>query len=190
MSLKTVTLVTGNKHKLREFGRLFPKDFSYTHKAVDLDEIQSFDSTVIITDKAHRAYAIIGSAVIVEDVTAGLACLSGLPGPFIKYFEERMGQEALYLLANDDKRATITCNIGYYDGSKLIIGTGVVEGTVVQARADTGFGFDNVFVPNGSTQTFAEMGDELKDVIGHRGLAVKDLLDKLDYTININSIEK
>lgn len=175
-----VTLVTGNKHKLREFGRLLPADFPYTHRGLDLEEIQSFDSVKIITDKAKRGYEIIGGPVVVEDVTAGLECLNGLPGPFIKYFEERMGQEVLYLLANDDKRATITCNIAYYDGSRLIIGTGKVNGTVVPTRTDSGFGFDNVFMPNGQNQTFAEMGDDAKDLISHRALAVLDLLRKLE----------
>ncbi len=178
-----VTLVTGNKHKLLEFGRLLPADFPYTHQGLDLEEIQSFDSVKIITDKAKRAYEIIGDPVIVEDVTAGLECLNGLPGPFIKYFEERMGQEALYLLANDDKRATITCNIAYYDGSQLVIGTGKIDGTVVPTRVSTGFGFDNVFMPNGQNQTFAEMGDAAKDSISHRGLAVRDLLRKLDASL-------
>ncbi len=177
--MRIVTLVTGNKNKLREFGRLLPEDFPYTHQGLDLDEIQSFDSIEIIADKARRAYEIIGSPVIVEDVSAGLECLNGLPGPFIKYFEERIGQEALYLLANDDKRATITCNIGYYDGTRLVTGVGIVEGTVVPTREDTGFGFDNVFIPNGQNLTFAEMGDDLKDTIGHRGLAVRDLLKNL-----------
>lgn len=179
--MQIITLVTGNKHKLREYGRLLPKDFPYTHNGLDLDEIQSFDSVEIIADKTRRAYEIIGSPVLVEDVTAGLNCLNGLPGPFIKYFEERMGQEVLYLLANEDKRATVTCTIGYFDGHQLVLATGQVEGTVVPMRTTNGFGFDNVFIPNGSTKTFAEMSEADKDKFSHRGLAVQDLLKQLNY---------
>lgn len=177
--MRTVTLVTGNKNKANEYGRLLPEGFDYTYKELDLVEIQSFDSAEIIADKARRAYEIIGTPVLVEDVTAGLKCLNGLPGPFIKYFQERMGSEALYLLATDDKRATVACNIAYYDGSRLIIAVGKVDGTVVPARTTHGFGFDNVFVPNGFTRTFAEMGEASKDQIGHRGLAVRELIKKL-----------
>lgn len=180
--MQRATLVTGNKNKLLEFKRLLPADFPYAHKALDLDEIQSFDLKEIVSNKARHAYEIIGTPVIIEDVSAGLACLNGLPGPFIKYFQERMGSEALYLLANDNKRATITCNVAYYDGSRLIIGTAKVEGQVVPARTTHGFGFDNVFMPDDSTRTFAEMGNELKDIIGHRGLAVRDLLKQLEYS--------
>ncbi len=179
--MQIITLVTGNKNKLREYGRLLPKDFPYTHKDIDLNEIQSIDSAEIIADKVRRAYEVIGTPVLVEDVTAGLSCLNGLPGPFIKYFEERMGQEVLYLMANDDKRATVTCTIGYYDGIELLLATGKVEGTVVPMRTTNGFGFDNVFMPNGSTKTFAEMGEADKDRLSHRGLAVRNLLKQLNY---------
>lgn len=138
------------------------------------------DLVEIISDKAQHAYAIVGSPLIVEDVSAGLDDLNGLPGPFIKYFEENMGQDALYQLAKGrSNNTTVQCLAAYYDGATLLVGRGTVCGTVVETRADTGFGFDNVFVPNGQKLTYAEMGTEIKDNIGHRALAIRDLLHQL-----------
>ena len=92
------TLVTGNKGKLTEFKRLLPPNIEFDHCDIDLDEVQSADSKVIITAKAKTAYEILKRPVVVEDVSAGLVELGGMPGPFIKYFEITMGMDALYKL--------------------------------------------------------------------------------------------
>lgn len=173
------TIVTGNLHKLKEYHRLLPADFAFEAADIDLDEIQSFDAVKIVQDKAKRAYDLIGSPVIVEDVSAGLDRLNGLPGPFIKFFEQQLGKDALYKLAGDQTRATVRCTIGYYDGEKTIIAGGTVKGTVVPSRGENGFGFDHVFMPDGQNKTFAEMIPEEKDKLSHRSLAVADLLEQL-----------
>jgi inosine triphosphate pyrophosphatase len=177
----TFTIVTGNQNKLAEFHRLIPKNVDFDSVSIDLEEIQSLDSKRIVEHKVQEAYKIVGKPVIVEDVSASLLALNGLPGPFIKFFEQQLGSNALYRLVRDDsdKRAVITCTIGYYDGTTLLFGTGLIEGTVVSARGETGFGFDFCFVPNSENRTFAEMLRPEKDAISHRSLAVADLLSQL-----------
>lgn len=177
--MQTITLVTGNAHKIAEYKRLLPADFPFEVRDLDLIEIQSFDSIEIIADKAQRAYDIIGGPVMVEDVSAGLDSLNGLPGPFIKFFNQQLGHDSLYKIAKDDKRTTVTCTIGYYDGSRLLLASGAVKGAVVPLRGDGGFGFDGVFVPKGHAKTYAQMTDAEKDALSHRALAVKDLLAQL-----------
>jgi inosine triphosphate pyrophosphatase len=173
------TVVTSNKDKLDELHRLIPKHIEFDHHNLDLPEIQSLDLREIITDKAQRAYDILKRPVLVEDVAAGLDALNGLPGPFIKFFNEQLGKDALYKLSNGGGAATVYCTIAYYDGQKLLIGQGQVNGHVGPRRKD-GFGFEVVFVPNGYEQTFAEMPDNLKDSLSHRGRAIHDLLPQLD----------
>jgi inosine triphosphate pyrophosphatase len=119
-----VYLVTGNPNKLQEWKRMLPADSALELESLDVDipEIQSLDLTEIITDKAHKAFAAADGPVIVEDISAGLDELDGLPGPFIKYFEQSLGKGALHKLASDDPTpATLTAVMAYYDGSTLLV---------------------------------------------------------------------
>jgi inosine triphosphate pyrophosphatase len=178
--MKIITLVTGNAGKLKEWQRLFPKDIKLVNQDIDLDEIQSLDLEAIITDKVRRAYEIVGDPVIVEDISAGLYELKGMPGPFIKYFEQTLGPDALFKLASKDGvPAIVTAMIAYYDGVETIVVRADVAGKVVKPRGTNGFGFDIVFMPEGSDKTYAEMTATEKDAVSHRSKALKALVAQL-----------
>jgi non-canonical purine NTP pyrophosphatase (RdgB/HAM1 family) len=179
--MPTIYLVTGNSHKLAEFTALLPADFDFKSVTVDLPELQSFDTQAIISDKVQRAYDEVGKPVMVEDVSIGLDHLNGFPGPFIKFVEQQLGKNGIYLLAGErEVAATVTSTIGYYDGHKLIIAAGVVRGTIVSPRGEHGWGFDFSFVPHGKSQTFAEMGPEQKSLVSHRAKSVHAFLEELN----------
>lgn len=177
--MKQLFLVTGNANKLHEWQSMMPEGVNLESADIDLVEIQSDDPQEIVADKVRRAYVQVGKPVIVEDVDAGLEKLGGLPGPFIKFFMKRLGKDALYKLAGrDGEKAAVACTAGYYDGETMIIVRGEVQGTVVAPRGEA-FGFDIVFVPDGETQTYAEMTLEKKNSLSHRSKAIQQLLDKL-----------
>jgi non-canonical purine NTP pyrophosphatase (RdgB/HAM1 family) len=178
--MRTITFVTGNPGKLKEIKRLFPDSVKLESADVDLDEIQSMDLTAIAEDKARRAYEHVGSPVIVEDVSAGLDKLGGLPGPFVKYFEIGMGLDALHQLANEESAAAFAiCTICYYDGVTFTTVQGETRGSVVAPRGTNGFGFDAVFLPEGSAKTYGEMSPDEKGAVSHRGKALKALIAAL-----------
>jgi XTP/dITP diphosphohydrolase len=180
VGMKTIALVTGNPGKLAEWQRLFPKHIVLEAFDADLDEIQSMDLEAIALDKAKRAYEHVGKPVLVEDVSAGLVKMKGLPGPFIKYYELAIGMDALYQLAEKEgDPAVVTCTIGYCDEKRSFAVSAEVLGTVAAPRGTNGFGFDAVFVPDGYTQTFGEMSHEQKDAISHRTLAIQELIKQL-----------
>jgi inosine triphosphate pyrophosphatase len=175
-----ITLVTGNANKLRELQAIVPKHLDITSRSVDLPEIQSLDLREIVEDKVKKAYAVVGSPVIVEDVSAGLDGLAGLPGPFYKFFREELGDTILVKLsAVGGDKATIRCLAAYYNGKQILLGEGVLKGTVVEPRGQNGFGFDPVIVPEGHDRTMAEMTQEEKASISHRGQALRNLIKQL-----------
>lgn len=177
------TLVTGNQGKLAEWRKLLPADFEVDNEDLDLDEIQSLDPEAIVADKAKRAYEKLQRPVVVEDVSAGLESLGGLPGPFVKFFNKVLGERALRQLAQrDGEAATVACIVGYYDGACLLTLTGTINGTVVEPRGENGFGFDSVFVPEGSTKTYGEMSVEEKNSVSHRAKAIDLLVTALRNT--------
>lgn len=76
-------------------------------------------------------------------------------------------------------KITIHCLAAYYDGQNMLFGEGIIHGTVVEPRGEHGFGFDPVVVPNGQSQTMAEMRLEEKNRISHRGQAFRKLIEQL-----------
>ena len=180
--MSEILLVTGNAHKLGEWQRMMPSIITLESTDIDLDELQSDDPLEIVTDKVKRAYEAVGKPVIVEDVSAGLVDLGGLPGPFIKFFIKRLGQDALYQLAGrkDGAAAVVSCSAAYYDGETLLSVRGDVNGTVVAPRPGSTFGFDVTFVPDGYTQTYAEMDSSVKDSLSHRAIAISLLLKEME----------
>ncbi len=180
-----IHLVTRNPGKLRELTVLFPPDIRLHAVDLDITEIQSMDSREIVRDKLAKAYAAVKKPVIVEDVSIELACLNGLPGPYVRAFEDRLGKSALYILTKgfSDRSVTARCTMGYHDGKITHIVDGEMHGQIVAPRGEGGFGFDSVFVANGQTQTNAELSAEEKNKLSHRSAAVKALAKLLGYRL-------
>src|SRR5690348_9433758 len=106
--LQPIVFATGSANKLAELQAIADGKLNFTSRKVDLDEIQSLDLQEIIEHKLRQAYGIIGKPVIAEDVSAGLESLNGLPGPFIKFFEQQLGRGALHTLSKvENDRVTI-----------------------------------------------------------------------------------
>lgn len=175
-----ITLVTGNKHKLSELQKVFPPSMQLISQKLELVEIQSLDLHEIVRHKLHQAYSLVKAPVIVEDVSAELEKLSGLPGPFVKFFEERLGKGSLYKLAGEGK-VKIICAMGYFDGATEHIVDGVLEGTIVAPRDGEGFGFDFVLIPDGYDKTMSELGLEVKNTISHRYKAATAMVSGLRH---------
>lgn len=168
----TTYLITSNLGKLRELQAVLPQSLALMHKDLELDEIQSLDTREIVSRKAREAYKIVGEPVIVEDVSAELASLNGLPGPFVKFFMKKLGNDSLYKLGGEGDHVTVRCTIAYYDGEHEIITDGTMLGTITkpndQAKLGSGFGFDSVIIPDGYDRTLFDLGTEIKNQISHR----------------------
>ncbi|ODQ67034.1 putative inosine triphosphate pyrophosphatase [Nadsonia fulvescens var. elongata DSM 6958] len=172
-----ITFVTGNANKLKEVNAILGEGTFINHK-LDLDELQGSIEEIAI-HKAKSAAAIIGGPVVVEDTALGFAAMGGLPGPYIKWYYETIGNENLpRLLAGfEDKTATATCTFAYCSGpgEQVQLFQGKIDGDIVQARGPPINGWNPVFQPKGYDSTFAEMDCAVKNSISHRYLALQKL---------------
>jgi non-canonical purine NTP pyrophosphatase (RdgB/HAM1 family) len=172
-----LTFVTSNDHKAREASQILEIDLDRV--AIDLDEIQDMDLARIVEHKLRQAYAQLQKPVIVEDVGLFFEAWNGFPGPFIKWIKETMGYAALPALLDENRRATWRVMYGYFDGTTLQTFDGTLPGSIASEPRGSSWGFDVIFIPDGETQTLAELGPERKNTIGARRLALMKLKEFL-----------
>ena len=173
-------LVTGNPGKIAEARTALGADLEAVE--VDLPEIQSLDYREVLRAKAEEAWRRVGRPLIVEEAGLDLAALNGFPGPLVKWMLEAVGAEGIARTAAalGDDRATARCFLLFKDREREIVSDGRTEGSLVlPSRGTYGFGWDPVFLPDGSSQTFAELTGAEKDAVSHRGKAWREMAIKL-----------
>lgn len=132
------------------------------YKKIDLDEIQSLELREISEHKVRQAFDLVGSPVLVEDVSLTINSLGKLPGPLVKWFLQEIGNEGLCRLADlgGDRSGSVAISYAYFDGKTLKFFDGQEEGTIARSpRGDSGFGWNEIFIPNNSQKTYAEMDE-------------------------------
>lgn len=205
---RTILFVTGNEGKLREVQGFLSgcKSIRVIHKKIDLTEIQEASAEIISRKKAEEAFRIINSLqpgekpvlneeakltpVLVEDTSLSFDVLDGLPGPYIKWFLEKVGCDGLiHMIEGFEKtqkksyRSAVAMCIfsfceGYDETGKAIVTQfiGKCHGHIAShARGDHNFGWDPIFVPDEDQvlrtpgkRTFAEMSMSEKSAVSHR----------------------
>jgi len=170
---KTIFFITSNPHKVREVRTILGTDFPYNieAKSIELEEYQFEDPDLIAIRKCKDAAEMVQlHPLIVEDTSLCFNALGGLPGPYVKSFEKKIGNEGLVKLVTGftDKTAEAVAYIAFWDGQAMTVFKGQVSGKIVPPRGPVdSFGWDPIFQPNGYDKTFAELGSE-KNKISHR----------------------
>ena len=184
-------IATRNRHKTGELAALLGADFLVedltTHP--DMPEIEETGATFLenATLKALAASQYFGDALLVLADDSGLEvdALGGAPGVRSARFAGPGATDPdnttllLARLGNTPERAArFRCAIAIAkDGALAARFEGACEGRILDApRGCEGFGYDPVFVPQGDTQTFAELPAEAKNRISHRARATAQAL--------------
>jgi XTP/dITP diphosphohydrolase len=182
-------LATRNDHKLREFGRLLPGvelDPLPEHLASPAEDGESYTANALI--KARAAAAATGRPAIADDSGIEAEALGGAPGIRSARFAGEDATDAQNLAklrahAPAGSRLRYVCAIAHVDphGPEHVFER-TASGTVApEPRGERGFGYDPLFVPDDAPgdRTMAELSDEEKDAISHRGRAARALAEWL-----------
>lgn len=174
-----LVFVTSRAEKAKEAERL---GFPVERLDLDLPEPQALDPSEIVEAKARTAYRALSRPVLVEDSGLAIRAWGGFPGALVKWIETSAGVAALARMLDgfSDRSATAICAIAYCDGAEVVTARGETPGSIARApRGGGGFGWDVLFVPEGSERTFAEMSSAEKDSISHRRRAWQALSQKM-----------
>jgi XTP/dITP diphosphohydrolase len=179
-------LATRNGHKLREFARLLPGfEVEVLPEEVTLppEDGTTFEQNAL--GKARAAAAATGSVSIADDSGIEAAALDGAPGVrSARYAGEDASDERNLAKLMEEAPAgsplAYVCALAYVDpvaGVERVF-EGRCTGRLADApRGEGGFGYDPAFLPEDEPGglTMAQLSDERKDAISHRGRAVRAL---------------
>ncbi len=183
--LRDIALVTGNPNKIAEARRLCGVELEAVE--LELPEIQSLDLEEVLRAKGEEAFRRLRRPLIVEETGLELAALNDFPGPLVKWMLTAVGHEGIARVAQalGDTRATARCQLLLVDAETSLLADGVTRGhLVLPPRGEGGFGWDPVFQPEEETRTYAELAEDEKDRLSHRGRAWRKLLERLDSAGN------
>ncbi|HEU4633333.1 MAG TPA: RdgB/HAM1 family non-canonical purine NTP pyrophosphatase [Flavisolibacter sp.] len=189
---------TNNQHKVDEIMSLLPAPFSVLslkQAGVDIDIPEPHETLQDnAAEKAKTIYQLLHADCFSEDTGLEVYALNNEPGVKSaryagegKSFDKNIEKLLLNLQDSKDRSArfrTVICLI--LNGREYYF-EGTCEGTIIEERrGEQGFGYDPVFIPEGSEKTFAEMSLEEKNSFSHRSRAVTQLVTFLN-NLNVNT---
>lgn len=178
-------LASRNEHKAFELERALP---GWRIELLDAGELPSEEGETYYENA--RAKAVFGRSlagpdawVLGEDSGIEVDALGGRPGVHSARWAGEGGhidQLLAELEGAADRRARYRCELVCLSPAGELRGSGTLEGTVAtEPRGSEGFGYDPVFIPEGHTQTVAELGNEWKVKNSHRARAAHALAEAL-----------
>jgi XTP/dITP diphosphohydrolase len=180
---KVVFFATGNINKFNE-ARSILGQYGIAVGMLRLkgDEIQSDSLKEIAETSVKNAYKRCRLPIFVEDAGLFNEALSGFPGPYAAYVYKTIHNSGILKLMEGSKErgAKFQSVIAYCDDQTICepdCFDGEVKGEITLAerkdQGKSGFGFDPIFQPSGSTKTFAEMTITEKNGYSHRAMAIR-----------------
>ncbi len=175
----SVTLVTSNHQKAYEIGEaLHPYGITVKPRAIELDEIQALDIASVVTNKVEQAYALVKGPVIVDDTGIFFVGYNHFPGIFSRYAFMSLGFPGLFKLIKSGQRAYFCSYIAFKASAKAkpVLFKGVCQGRLLRTLRGPikqKMPYDNIFIPDGDTKTFAQLGVVGKQRYDHRSKAVR-----------------
>jgi XTP/dITP diphosphohydrolase len=192
-ALPRLIVATRNAHKTGEIRAMIGDRFEVLDVTSfpECPEIEETGTTFLENArlKAEGISRVMDGWVLSDDSGLEVDALGGAPGVWSSSFG---GQEGNHVLNNakllaemegkTDRRARFRCTMVLAkEGLEQAHFDGTVEGWILEApRGEHGFGYDPLFVPDGFQETFAELGDRVKNMLSHRSRALAKVVGFLE----------
>ncbi|MCG9130666.1 RdgB/HAM1 family non-canonical purine NTP pyrophosphatase [Candidatus Poribacteria bacterium] len=190
-----LVLATHNQGKVKELTKMLRSDAG-TLQQIEVVSLKAYpdapevveDGETYMENAAKKASAIAeytGCLALADDAGLEVDALNGAPGINSKRWAGEDATDAIRIAkllqaleGSTDRRARFIAAIAVVHPNSVPKGVlGVCEGYITHApKGETGFGYDPVFVPDGYEQTFAELGEDIKNQISHRAKALQQAL--------------
>lgn len=191
-----LVFATNNKHKLDEVRKITAQ---HNIEVVSLADIHCHDEIPETADtlegnalqKAQYIQEKFGLDCFADDTGLEVEALDNAPGVYSARYagpghdsEANMQKLLQEMEGKTNRKARFRTVIALIIGDKQYCFSGIVNGTITtEKKGENGFGYDPIFIPEGYEQTFAELGDFVKNKISHRAKAVEQLDH---YLANLN----
>ena len=191
--MKKLVFATNNAHKLEEIRAILGDKV----EILSLNDINCHADIPETADtlqgnaalKAQYIYENYGLDCFADDTGLEVEALNGAPGIYSARYaggeghdsEANMKKLLSEMQNKDNRKARFRTVIYLIEGGKEHFFEGIVNGSIIRERkGGAGFGYDPVFIPDGYSETFAEMGNDEKNKISHRARAVQKLCEYLN----------
>ena len=182
-----LVFATNNKHKLQEVRDIVGDRV----EVLSLADINCYDDIPETADtlqgnaliKARHIYEKYGLDCFADDTGLEVEALDGAPGVYsARYAGEECNSEANMrkllenLTGKTNRNAQFRTVIALIVKGEEMLFNGIVKGTIAtEKKGDSGFGYDPVFIPEGHSESFAQMSSEMKNSMSHRFRATQQL---------------
>lgn len=163
-----IRFISSNKFKLEEAKKILDSDLvQITSISLKIEELQTEDTMKLVSTKAISAYKQVMRPLFVEHTGLYLSYMNGLPGGLTQIFWDNLGADKFSELFGNTQQTTAYARttIAFIDGKKIHIFEGEISGRIaVEPRGCRDFQWDCIFIPDGYTETFSEMGDRKNEI--------------------------
>ncbi len=186
--MDTLIFASNNQHKVNEIRSVLGSNFniiSLKEAGIDIDIPEPHDTLEAnATEKSRTIFSITKKNCFSEDTGLETEALHGEPGVKSarfagesRNFNDNIDLLLLNLESSNNKTARFRTVISLILDGKEYFFEGICPGKIIsKKRGANGFGYDPVFIPDGSTKTFAEMDITEKNKFSHRKKAMEKLI--------------
>ncbi len=183
--MESLKVITSNVHKFQEIKqRLSDLGIELVHVKVPYMEVQADFIRDIAIQSATTLLTYIDPPFMIEDSGIEIIHLKGFPGPYSSYVFRTIGWQGILNLMKqaDNRSARFISTIVLVDSNRnMKVFEGFQEGEIsLEGKGSNGFGFDPIFIPEGTSKTYAQMDMETKNHYSHRGKSTKMLYEYLE----------